>query len=472
MRTIALRFGYVVGSVALIFCALGAPGAAAEDWARFRGPNGSGLSAGTTLPASFDTEGALVWSAAVPFGRSSPAVAPDRMFLTGMAADRLVTLAVARESGEILWWRSLERERAATLHPATDSSTPSPVTDGENVYAFFQEMGLVSYDSEGEERWRLPLGPFRNYYGMAASPILVGELVIVLCDQAGGSFLLAVDKTSGEEVWRQDRASRRESYSTPVVFPDAVDPRMILVSGSKHLDAYDPKSGANLWTVAGLGAGPVASPVVAGDQVFVVAPNHSEEPLEPFDGMLSAMDADDDGRLAAEEMADHWAAPHFGWVDFDGDGWLTAGDWSALGEETMAEGWGLFAISLAAGEAAPEVTWNHRQNASYIPTPIVVDGVIYMIKDSILTSLDAATGEVIERGRVGAKKVYASPVAAGDRLLISSLEGQLSVVQTGQDWEIISTHELEEEIFAAPALADGKVYVRTRGRLLAFAGSP
>lgn len=459
------RAGVLIG---LTLCAAGAM---AEDWTRFRGPNGSGLSTSAALPANFDDEGALLWSAAIPFGRSSPAIASDRMFLTGIAADRMVTLAIARDSGEILWWRSLERERVATLHPATDSATPSPVTDGDNVYAFFQESGLVSYDGEGRERWRNPLEAFRNYYGMAASPILVGDLVIVLCDQAGGSFLLAVDKDSGQEVWRQSRADRRESYSTPVLYPNASEPRMILVSGSRYLDAYDPESGERLWAVPGLGAGPVASPVIAGDRVFVVAPNHSEEPLEPFDGLLTELDANEDSRLTADELANHWTANHFGFVDFDGDGWLTAEDWSALGEEMTAEGWGLFAISLAAGDASPEIVWNYRQNAAYIPTPVVVDDIVYMVKDSVLTSLDAMTGDLLERGRLGAKKVYASPVAAADRLLISSLEGQLSLIQTGKDWEILSTHDLDEEIFAAPAIGDGKLYIRTRGHLLAFAGS-
>lgn len=467
MRRTGSRLWLTVVAVALVLCTMSAR---AEDWTRFRGPNGSGLSS-AALPAAFDDEGALQWSAAVPFGRSSPVVTSDRIFLTGIAAGRLVTLAVARDSGEILWWRSFERDHQASLHPQTDSSTPSPTTDGRNVYAFFQEGGLVSYDGEGRERWRKDLGTFRNYYGMAASPILVGDLVVQLCDQAGGSFLLAVNRDSGEEVWRQSRAERRESYATPVLYPTAAEPKMILVSGSKTLDAYDPGSGEKLWTVSGLGAGPVASAVVAGDAVFVVAPDHQEEPLQPFEEMLTDLDGDDDGRLTVDEVAKHWTAQHFGWVDFDGDGWLTAADWSALGEETLAEGWGLFAISLAAGDSAPEVVWNHRKNVSYVPTPIVVDGIVYMVDDSILTSLDAATGELLERGRLQAKKVYASPVAAGDRLLIGSLEGRLSVVQTGADWEILSTHDLEEEVYAAPAIGDGQVYVRTRGRLLAFANS-
>ena len=133
------------------------------------------------------------------------------------------------------------------------------------------------------------------------------------------------------------------------------------------------------------------------------------------------------------------------------------------------EGWGLFAISLAAGDDAPEIVWNHRPNAAYIPTPVVLDGVIYMVKDSVLTSLDAASGELIQRGRIPAKRVYASPVAAGDRLLIASLEGRLSLLRAGRDWEVLSTHDLEDEVFAAPALTAETLYVRTRGRLLAYA---
>jgi len=222
------------GVIAWIGLMLFATAGRAEEWGRFRGPNGSGVAAAEAMP-SFDDE---LWSVAIPFGRSSPAVARDRIFLTAMAADRLVTLALTRDSGEILWWRSIDRDRVASLHPSTDSSTPSPVTDGENVYAFFQEAGLISYDGEGRERWRKPLGPFRNFYGMAASPILAGDLVIVLCDQGGGSFLLAVDRRNGDEVWRQSRADRRESYGTPVLYPNASEPRMILVYGSKYLDAY------------------------------------------------------------------------------------------------------------------------------------------------------------------------------------------------------------------------------------------
>ena len=390
--------------------------------------------------------------------------------MTAMAADRLVTLAVARDSGEILWWRSFEREHQATLHPETDSSTPTPVTDGDNVYVFFHEAGLVSYDAEGNERWRKPLGPFRNYYSVAASPILVGDLVIVLCDQAVGSFLLAVNRESGEEVWRQSRADRRESYSTPALYPNAEEPRMILVGGSKHLDAYAPTTGEHLWELPGLGAGPIASPVVAGEMVFVVGPNQSEELLEPFADLLTKHDANADGGLTVDELAGHWIENHFPFVDSDGDETLTTEDWAALEGEMTAQGWGLFGISLAGGDAAPEIVWNYRPNAAYVPTPVVVNDVVYMVKDSVLTSLDAATGELLERGRLGAKKVYASPVAAGDQVLIGSVEGQLSLIQTGRDWEIVATHDLEEQIYAAPAIADGVVYVRTRDRLLAFAG--
>jgi len=442
----------------------------AQDWTRFRGPNGSGISEGSRLPEAFDAEGALLWSVEVPFGRSSPAVGGDRIFLTAIEEENLVTMAVGRRSGEVLWRSDVERDREADLHSATDSSTPSPVTDGENVFVFFQEFGLVSYDAAGGERWRLALGPFRNFYGIAASPILAGDLVIVVCDQAGGSYLLAVDRDTGREVWRQNRNARRESYTTPLLYPNAEAPEWVLVSGSKYLDAYHARTGELAWTVPGLGAGPVASPVLAGDRIYVVAPDHNESPRDPYSTLLERHDANADGTLAIEELEGVWMAAHFGWLDMDGDGSLSAADWEELDREVTVDSWGLHAIALTEG-APPEIVWNYRPNASYIPTPIVYRGLVYMIDDSIVTALDAGTGELVKRGRAGKGKIYASPTAADGEILIATLAGELLVLKAGSDWDIVRTHDLGDEIYAAPAIVDDTVFVRTRTRLMAYGGS-
>lgn len=146
-------------------------------------------------------------------------IAGDRVFLTATEGGELVTLALDVSTGRVLWRRGAERAREAKLHRATDSATPSPVTDGSNVYVLFHELGVISYDAEGNERWGHPLGPLRNYYGMAAPPILAGNRLIVVCDQSLGSYALALDTDTGHTLWQTARPRRRESFTTPVLYP-------------------------------------------------------------------------------------------------------------------------------------------------------------------------------------------------------------------------------------------------------------
>jgi outer membrane protein assembly factor BamB len=138
----------------------------AFEWSRFRGPNGSGVSEATGVPVTFGATKSLLWRTPLPSGHSSPVLAGDRVFVTGSEPDRLVTLTLSAETGKVLWRGELPRARAEHLHANNSPATPSPVTDGANVYAFFQDFGVVSYGIEGKEKWRLPLGPFRNYKGM------------------------------------------------------------------------------------------------------------------------------------------------------------------------------------------------------------------------------------------------------------------------------------------------------------------
>jgi len=444
---------------------------AAGEWSRFRGPNGSGLSNATGLPVEVGPETNKAWETAVPFGRSSPAVGTDRIFLTAVDGGKLVTLAVDRGSGKVAWRREVERREDAGLYKDTDSATPSPVTDGENVFAFFHEAGLVSYDGEGKERWRLALGPFRNYYGIASSPVLAGDVLLLLCDQAAGSFLLAVDKDTGKERWRRNRPARLESYSTPILHPGAAEPEAVVVSGSRWVDAYDLKTGKSLWTLGGVGSGPISSPVIDGGTLFVGAHDHADNGWPPFDGLPEEHDGAKNGRLAKAEVEGSWLFNHFGWLDPDASGEITAEDWAHMAEELVNDGWGVHAIRLpAAGAAKPEILWSYRQNVPYIPSPLVYDGVFYMVKDSIVTSLDPATGKLLKRGRLGdgKGKVYASPVAADGKIYVGTLDGKLVVLSPGGEWSVAHTNDLGEEIWATPAIVDGHLYVRTKSRLYDF----
>ena len=139
---------------------------ATNEWPQFRGPNGTGVAEGFALPAEFNATKNLSWKAPVPFARSSPVVTADRVFLTASEGDKLITLALDRKTGKVLWRSDVVRARHMPIYKANDAAAPSPVSDGKNVFAFFAELGLISYGPDGKERWRVPLGPFNSFYGM------------------------------------------------------------------------------------------------------------------------------------------------------------------------------------------------------------------------------------------------------------------------------------------------------------------
>src|SRR5437016_5851789 len=148
--------------------------ATAGDWPRFRGPNGSGVAEARGLPAEFGPQKAVLWKTALPPGHSSPVLAGDRIFVTASENDKLLTIALDRASGKILWRGEVTRARADRHHDNNNPASPSVAADAGNVYAFFADYGAVSYTGAGKERWRAPLGPFRSYHGMGASPVLAG----------------------------------------------------------------------------------------------------------------------------------------------------------------------------------------------------------------------------------------------------------------------------------------------------------
>lgn len=442
--------------------------AVADDWMRFRGANGDGMSSSENLPTEFGPETNTLWVTDVPFGRSSPIVAGNRIFLTAIEDGAFVTMALDRSNGKTLWKSSVQPLREDTHHHDTDSATTTPVTDGKNVYVFFQEFGLVSYDKRGKERWTYAMGPFRNFYGIAASPILNGNLLYMVCDQVEGSFLLALDTKNGKEIWRRNRPGRLESYTTPILYPDATAPEALLVFGSSWIDAYDPKTGEALWEIGEVGVGPISSPVLVGNTLYVASPSHGESGWSEFAAIAEEHDKDGNGEITRKEVAEAWLIRHFGWLDRDGNDVITETDWITLGKEVTKEHWGAFAIRL--GGEKPERLWNYRKNVSEIATPLVHDGIFYMAEKGILTSLDATTGEMIKRDRIGegSPKVYASPVAADGRIYLGTLDGTMAVVSAVGDWEILTSVDLGEEIWATPAITDDKLYVRTRGKMYSF----
>lgn len=214
-----LRFMRLLGVSALV-CVMAntAAGLAPSDWSRFRGANGSGVSDTTGLPLIFGRDTNLIWKVPLPPGHSSPVIAADRMFLTAHTEDTLLTFCLDTASGKTLWRREAPRPRKEPFHEMHGPASPSPVTDGTNVYVFFGDFGLLSYGPDGNERWRLPLGPFKTPNGHGTSPILVEGLLILLNDQDTAASLLAVNASNGSVVWRAERPEAAHGYSTPAEY--------------------------------------------------------------------------------------------------------------------------------------------------------------------------------------------------------------------------------------------------------------
>ena len=252
--------------------------AQAQEWPRFRGPNGSGVATASDPPINFGPGENVRWKAEVPFGASSPVLTEKAVVVVGSDAEFLLVMALDRETGEERWSRAIERERTVEVFPANDSASPSPVADGENVYVFFPEMGLISFDAEGEERWRHPLGPFINFYGMSSSPVLAGDVLVLLCDQQQGSFIIGIDAATGEQRWKTERPGIIECWTSPVVHPVAA-PKEVIIFGSYFVTSHSVATGEELWRMKGFGYTPVCSPVLSGDRLYVSVPNHAEAGL-------------------------------------------------------------------------------------------------------------------------------------------------------------------------------------------------
>lgn len=227
-----------------------------ENWMRFRGPNGTGVSDATNLPVTFGPDANVRWKTPLPPGHSSPVVTDTRIFVTAHTPEKseyhLFVIALDRTSGHELWRRDIPRQQKGRRENVNGPASPSPVTDGTNVYAFFQDFGLISFAPDGRERWRLPLGPFNMFYGFGASPILVDDAIVLAVDQDDGAYLLAVETATGKERWRVARPHVISGYSTPTIYRPPTGGAQILVPESFQLTAYTVKDGTKMWWVRGL----------------------------------------------------------------------------------------------------------------------------------------------------------------------------------------------------------------------------
>jgi outer membrane protein assembly factor BamB len=456
------------------------------QWSGFRGNNGAGVSGATRLPEALDPEESLMWRVEVPTGYSSPVVADKDLFLTGAThtttggtvSGRLATLCLDAFTGETRWKQELD---FSGPRPGMNSpAAPTPATDGEVVVTLFHHLGLVTYDTEGKELWRQPLGPFNIPHGMSTSPLIHRELVVLQVDQDDGAYLVAYDRKSGEQHWRIERPGVTHAYATPAIHEAEGGPAQVVVSGTFQVAGYSLANGEKLWWMDGSAWQAKSMPVFARGRCYLNAfmPALSDLPYGSFSGSfadtLAQHDADEDGKIAKSEYGD--ARLHEIWFLFDQnrDGLLEESDWGFALASNHAVG-GLFAVELGGkGDVTrTHVKWKStdRRGLSDVTTPVIAGEALFMVGEGgLLTSLDLESGKILKQERVGQPdEYYASPVAGDGKLYLASQSGILTVVKAQPEFEVLASHALEdEEVWATPAIAGRSVYVRGKTALYCF----
>jgi outer membrane protein assembly factor BamB len=453
------------------------PVGVAADWPQFRGPGSAGVSAERNLPTDL-SPGKELWKTPVPAGHSSPIVAGDKIFLTGHDGAKIFLIALDRASGKEAWRREVPRPRMQELHKSNSPTSSTPTSDGKNVYAFFVDYGLVSYTHDGKERWKMPLGPFKDTFGQSASPILSGDILLQNCDAESGSFFLAVHKDTGKVKWRVERPEYTRGFSTPVLYKPKDGPQQVLIAGSYQLTAYQVETGEPVWWARGLTWQLKPTPVMDEENIYILGwageadPGQQEE-VPSFEATLKQYDKDGDGRLSKAEMASNEKiVKAWDGLDLDFDGTLGERDWK-LYQAKRAVVNAVRAVKLGGrGDMTHNTLWTYSKSLPNVPSPLLYQGVLYLMKESgILTTLDPKTGAVLKQGRLPGMQepFFSSPVGADGKVYVMSEGGKLAVLKaSGTDWEVESMHDFDDPAYATPAIVDGRIYVRTRSALYAF----
>jgi len=442
-----------------------------DEWSRFRGPNGAGIVPDAGYPTEFSSERHLLWRSAVRPGKSSPVLSARHIFLTAYDGGLLYTQCFDRQTGRLLWERSETPVRHEDAHILNEPSAATPVTDGDNVYVFFRDFGVVSYDGAGAVRWKRPMGPFTNRMGAVASPVVAGSSLVLVLDQIDRSSIVALSLATGEVKWETPR-HETDAWATPFVYDPTGDAPQVVTAGAGQYGGHALATGERLWSHKGLAPAIVASPVMTGTTLVGFGYGYDSTP--PFSETLAKNDVDKDGRLSIEECGP--SAWLIGMAKYQGarDGYVDEPDWLAAWAATIAPS-SLVAVALdrdATGAIKPRELWRYEKSfVAVVPSPLALDGLIYTIKNGgILTTLAADSGAVVKVGRVGnAPASYsASPVATGGRIYLANEDGVVFVLKSGKDWEVIASNDLGEPLYATPALSQGRIVVRGQKSLFCF----
>jgi len=406
---------------AVLLCVLLRLAAAAEsDWPYWRGPNRDGMARGDAPLRWSDTEH-IAWKASVPGrGFSSPVVWGDRIFLTtavpvagtgGLVEHKFMVMSFDRKTGKLLWEKVA---RVATPHQTHHQqygsfASNSPVTDGKHLFAFFGSRGLYCYTLTGESVWQKDFGELRMFmnFGEGAWTAIEGDRLVVVLDHEGESFLVALNKNTGRELWRTPREGNT-NWSGPYITSHNGH-KQVVVSASRESVGYDLETGKRIWSAKGLGQNTIPQPVALDGMVFVMSGFRNPN--------LMAIRLGQEGDLTGTES----------------------------------------------------IVWQNQRGNSYTASPVLHDGKLYVLTDSgMLSCFDAKTGKpYYHQERLPKPYSFkASPVGANGKLYLSSENEDVIVVKMGEKFEVLATNILAGQTFiASPAILDGEIYLRGQNTL-------
>lgn len=462
--------------VALLF-GLRCVSLSAAHWPQFRGEGGLGVATGKEPPTFFGQGSNQLWKISIPSGNSSPCIWGDRIFLTSFDKTKLETLCIHRRTGEILWRQTAPATQFEHTHRLGNPATPTPCTDGEHVFVSFGSYGLLAYDFSGRLVWKHALPPPAVEFGTSASPILAGGRVILICDQDDGSYLLAVDKKTGEKAWRVERPEFRRSFSSPFLWRHGGQEELV-VPGSIWLKSYAPKDGKELWTYTGTSRVANSTPVADGDVLVYASWNVGGDSanritMPPASEFFPQNDKNGDGKLPPDEIPAGPVRERFSQMDVNRDGFVVPAEWEMMRQMFAKANNGVIAIRAGVrGEVSEgDLVWSSRRSLPYVSSPLVYRGRVFTMKNGgLASSYDVKTGKVLfQDERVGVVgDYYSSAIAAGNRIYIGSQSGTLIVLNATETLDVLARNDLGESIMATPAAVEGILYVRAGESLFAF----
>jgi outer membrane protein assembly factor BamB len=463
-----------------ICCVLVAALAPASDWTRFRGPGGAGVSADRNLPAAIGRDRGVLWKAAAPKGNSSPIVAGNRLFLTGHDGEERFVACYDAATGSALWRKAVRKVHSEPPNPLNGPTTPSPAVGGERVFVFIPEFGLAAYTLDGQEKWTVPLGPFGGVQGMATSPVYAAGKVLLQIDTPEQAYVAAWDAETGRQVWKADRPiGFLGSYATPSLYQPGGGRAQVVVAGAVELTGYDLATGKRVWWIRGVTYAPATVPLVDGNAVYTMEPLAGGG-APPFANMLNQYDRNKDGKIeiaeiGEEKVGDKIMRRLFQSVDKNvgnHDGAVTAEEWDKAFNPSEPAG-GLVRTRLGGtGDVSrTHVAWRHTKGLPYVISPLLYDGVLYVVRTGgIVSTFDPETGKLLreERLKDALGDYYAQPVAGDGKVYFISKDGKASVIRAGREWQLLNSGDFDEQVIATPAIAGGRLYVRTAGHLYCF----